>query len=111
LGVRDTEPAPLLASGATQSLSSAQIAKATLFRLAQARLEPTPENYSRAWTECGGASVVDDGAAWARLTEGLVRGLERSGRHWTVARRKDSVRRVLEGSRQPQRLRKPCCSW
>jgi diguanylate cyclase len=35
-------------------LTPAEIAKAALRRLALARLEPTPENYARAWAEEGG---------------------------------------------------------
>jgi diguanylate cyclase len=38
------------------SLSPAQIAKAALHRLALSKLEPTPENYARAWAEEGGAA-------------------------------------------------------
>jgi diguanylate cyclase len=90
-------------------MSTAQIAKATLLRLAQARLEPTPENYARAWVEAGGearASTDADGAAWAAVLEQLVQGLDRGSRQWTAARKKDSVKRVLESSRShPQRLR------
>ena len=39
------------------------------------------------------------GAQIASLIDRVVRGIERGGRHWTLARRKDSLRRVLEGSR------------
>ncbi len=39
------------------------------------------------------------GEAWARLIERLARGLERGGRQWTAARKKDSLARVLESSR------------
>lgn len=90
-------------------MSTAQIAKATLLRLAQSRQEPTPENYARAWVEAGGEarpSVDADGAAWAGVLEQLVQGLDRGSRQWTAARKKDSVKRVLESSRShPQRLR------
>jgi hypothetical protein len=34
---------------------SMQLAKATLLRLSQGRLDPTPENYARAWLEAGGS--------------------------------------------------------
>jgi diguanylate cyclase len=89
--------------------SSAQVAKITLTRLAQARLEPTPENYARAWIEAGGAPTTtshDDGAPWAQLLAQLLRGLEQGSRQWTVARKKDSVKHVLASSgQQPQRLR------
>ncbi len=88
-------------------LSSAQMAKAALMRLAQARLEPTPENYARAWVEAGGLPPrPDDSSQWAQLAAQLVRGLEQGGRQWTVARRKESVRNVLASSSgQVQRLR------
>jgi diguanylate cyclase len=96
--------------------SSAQIAKATLTRLAQSRLEPTPENYARAWIEVGGAAPrpkeaaptpqIDDGAQWAQLVDQLVRGMERGGRDWTVARKKDSIKHVFASSgNHAQRLR------
>ena len=39
------------------------------------------------------------GAQIASLIGRVVRGIERGGRHWTLARRKDSLQRVLEGSR------------
>jgi diguanylate cyclase len=97
-------PASRSAQGPT-----AQIAKATLLRLAQARQEPTPENYAKAWVEAGGAlarAPDTEGEAWAGLLDQLVRGLDRSSRQWTAARRKDSLQRVLDGSRShPQRLR------
>jgi diguanylate cyclase len=89
--------------------ATARIAKATLLRLAQSRLEPTPENYAKAWIESGGASARGgdaEGQAWAGLVDQLVRGLERRDRAWTSARKKESVQRVLDGSRShPQRLR------
>src|SRR5574343_1057597 len=37
--------------------------------------------------------------AWAELIERLARGLERGGAHWTLARKKDSLQRVLDASR------------
>ncbi len=91
----------------SEPLSSAQMAKAALMRLAQARLEPTPENYARAWVEAGGSPPrPDDSSQWAQLAAQLVRGLEQGGRQWTVARKKESVRNVLAGSSgQVQRLR------
>ena len=39
------------------------------------------------------------GARIASLIDRVVRGIERGGRQWTLARRKDSLQRVLEGSR------------
>jgi len=148
----------------------AQIAKAALTRLAMAKLEPTPENYTRAYmVESGGvephgaagsgsavADTLPDRALpivnklltlgvsefqarqdltgmlresrWdealrvlerfqqssgpavmadmmAGVMERLMRGLERGGRQWTLARKKDGLFRVLESNRtDPQRL-------
>jgi diguanylate cyclase len=135
--------------------SGAQLAKAALLRLAQAQLEPTPENYARAYAIEAGVEAtpaalperaalllaklltlgVPVGAArqqlqqsvrearWdealqqaeqllqsqqspaaqaqtlAVVIERLVRGLERGGRHWTVARKKDGLQRALDGKR------------
>ncbi|MGN6830908.1 GGDEF domain-containing protein [Paucibacter sp. M5-1] len=43
--------------------------------------------------------------AMAALMERMVRGLERGGRQWTVARKKDGLQRVLASNRSdPQRL-------
>ena len=155
-------------------LPSAQIAKAALQRLAQARLEPTPENYARAFAieagneaapASGGAiperlqqlisklislalpsggmrqdlqtalreqrldelqrqvdkllDVAGPGAqaeAMAHAIERLVRGLERGGRHWTLARKKDGIQRVLELGRTDsgklvKRLSQLVASW
>lgn len=151
-----------------EGFDAAAVAKATLRRLAQARLEPTPENYARAWAEESGgpapstlpararpvlerlAARATDGAdtrdallrpllagqwdeasrlltdlgesgaqqarQWTQLLERLLRGLERGGRQWTLARRKDSVLRVLEASgtdqrRLAQRLTQLVAAW
>jgi diguanylate cyclase len=155
------------------SLPPAQLAKAALQRLAQARLEPTPENYARAYAiEAGDAApaanaavperlqqlmsklislalpsggtrqelqaalreqrldelqrqvdklldVAGPGAqaeALAQAIERLVRGLERGGKHWTLARKKDGVQRVLELGRSDsgklvKRLGQLIASW
>ncbi|MCW5612322.1 MAG: diguanylate cyclase [Rubrivivax sp.] len=92
----------------------AQLAKGALRRLAQAQAEPTPENYARAYAEEAGqppaatgpaATAGEDLRAWATLVERLARNLDRGGRQWTAARRKDSLKRVFDGSRSdPQRL-------
>ncbi len=96
----------------------AQIAKAALRRLVLDKQEPTPENYARAYAQESGeaAPAAADGAALATLIGKLVRGVERGGRHWTSARRKDSLQRVLEGSRSDskrlqQRLTQLAASW
>lgn len=130
----------------------AQVAKAALKRLVENRLEPTPENYARAYRAEGGqcaaaahseralrllerlthavgpdvaaadrrtlaaaiadgrwdlaeraydklAAQHDAGAELAGLIERIVRGVERGGRQWTSARRKESLQRLLAGSR------------
>jgi diguanylate cyclase len=149
-------------------VTPAQIAKGALRRLALAKLEPTPENYAKAWAEEGGeadpaglpervrplvdklaarasdeAAVRDELAgalmrgqwdllsraldrdaeggasraeAWAQLIERIARGLERGGRQWTSARKKESLHRVLDGSRSDvqrlqQRLRQLVAGW
>ena len=158
--------------------SAAETAKAALRSLALSKLEPTPENYARAWAEEGGAPPVpastpaatvpaaasakarnvyeriaarlfDDGAqreefaqtllradwegargqveraaeaqlalsqGWAQTIEKLARGLERGGRQWTAARKKDSLQRVLDANRSDiarlhQRMKQLVASW
>ncbi len=54
--------------------------------------------------------------AWAELIERLARGLERGGAHWTLARKKDSLQRVLDASRSDMgrllhRLRQLSGAW
>jgi diguanylate cyclase len=149
--------------------SAAETAKAALRRLAVAKLEPTPENFARAWAEetgqpaAGGAAgararpiferlvarlfeepaqreelvqalvqseweaarrlveragdhQVAQTQGWAQTIERLARGLERGGRQWTTARKKDSLQRVLDGNRSDlarmqQRLKQLVASW
>ncbi len=131
-----------------------------------AKLEPTPENYARAYAEEGGGApalpdklrplleqlthrATDDvalrdellraiaagqweqggaalermaGAAearsrgWAETIEKLSRGLGRGSRQWSSARRRDSLQRVLDGSRSDmqrlhQRLQSLLGAW
>ena len=108
-----TRPAALSGGAA----DAAQRAKAALRRLALERLEPTPENYARAYAREGGEpAVANDGAAIAVLIEHIVRGIERSSRGWTAARKKESLQRVLDGSRSDarrlqQRLSQLVSSW
>jgi diguanylate cyclase len=54
--------------------------------------------------------------AWATLLERMVRGLESGSKQWTVARRKDSVQRVLAANRSDmnrlrQRLEPLIAAW
>jgi diguanylate cyclase len=97
-------------------IPAAQLAKATLRRIAVGQLEPTPENYARAWAqEAGTAAPATEPATgsatqWATLIERLVRGCERGGKVWTAARKKDSLQRVLGSSRSDmQRLYERLC--
>ena len=55
--------------------------------------------------ERGGQGAAAQAQAWAMLLERLQRGLERGGRQWSAARKKESLQRVLDGSRSDmQRL-------
>lgn len=121
--VRRAPPDAQSASGARPPVregTAAALAKAALRRLAQSQQEPTPENYARAWAEEAGTGAPEDarGVAqtWAQLTERLVRNLDRGGRQWTAARRRESLRRVFEGSRSDasrmlQRLQSLLAAW
>ncbi|HEV7915269.1 MAG TPA: GGDEF domain-containing protein, partial [Albitalea sp.] len=119
-------PPKSVASPASPELLPAQLAKAALRRLLEAKLEPTPENYARAYQqEVGGAAPAAarppdtterSGEAWAELIGRIVQGVERRSRQWTPARKKDSLQRVLGGSRGDatrlqQRLRQLVASW
>lgn len=108
-------------AGTAKEQSTAELTKATLRRLAQSQQEPTPANYAAAWAqESGEASAAApagvSGTQWAALIERLIRGVERGGRQWTTARKKDAVRRVLDNSRSDaqrlhDRLRQLAASW
>ncbi|HEY2560749.1 MAG TPA: diguanylate cyclase [Caldimonas sp.] len=89
-----TRPSPL----AKVELSTAQIAKAALRRLATERLEPTPENYERAYRQEAG-EAPESTEALAVLIERIIRGIERTGHNWTPARRKEGIQRVLASGR------------
>ena len=115
------------------SQTPANLAKAALRRLAEQRLEPTPENFRKAYEAESGApstEVADSGRAnatdsvnqaeegerWSKLIGRILRGAERGGRQWTAARKKDSLQRVLEGSKSSatrlhQRLSQLVQSW
>jgi diguanylate cyclase len=59
---------------------------------------------------------VTQSQAWAQTVERLAKGLERHGRNWTAARKKDSLQRVLDGNRSDmqrlqQRLKQLVASW
>jgi diguanylate cyclase len=109
-----------------------QLAKAALRRLVMEKLEPTPENYARAYYQEAGtappvastpaAPTIDkeesaaQAVALANLIERVVRGVQRGGRQWTTARKKDSLQRVLSSSRSDaqrlqQRLGQLLAGW
>ena len=104
-----------MTDSATPKASPAQLAKLALKRLAQDRLEPTPQQFALAYeAEQRAAGIPVEAAAppanapaepaadnlpWAELVSKLTRGLETSHRSWTAARKKDSLQRVLQGSR------------
>ncbi len=153
---------------AATTLSPVQVAKAALRRLALDKIEPTPENYARAYAAEGGqastalpeaarpmlqrlaASLVAEGSSsgedmvralmvghwdeaadilgnaaaqaqgqgqdWADLLQRLALGLERGSKLWTAARKKDSLMRVLGGSRSDarrlrERMRHLLAAW
>ena len=111
-----TRPAPLTGDPP----DPVQLAKAALRRLAVDKLEPTPDNYARAWRHESGepqpVAVAEGGPAIAALIERIVRGIERGSKGWTTARKKDSLQRVLSGSRSDaqrlqQRLSQLVASW
>jgi diguanylate cyclase len=94
------------ATAPTSAATPAQIAKGALRRLAMQQLEPTPEHFAKAYAQEAGTAQAaapapssESGRAWAALIERLARGLERGGKHWTGARKKQSLQRVLDGSR------------
>ncbi|HEY0817342.1 MAG TPA: GGDEF domain-containing protein [Rhizobacter sp.] len=110
----------------------AALAKAALRRLVMDKQEPTPENYARAYhLEAGttppagppASGTVGDkeesaaqADALAKLIERVVRGVQRGGRQWTTARKKDSLQRVLSSSRSDvsrlqQRLSQLLSGW
>ncbi len=132
---RSTKAAPPAANVmGTDVAAPASLAKGALRRLAQARLEPTPENYARAYAEEAGATLPTlapseadtaatlkaelkaQGASWGALLERLARNLDRGGKQWTAARRKESLKRLFEGSRSDptrllQRLQSLLTAW
>ena len=68
------------------------------------------------WLERSGEAAAAQSQAWAQLIEKLTRGLERGGKQWTSARKKESLQRVLDSSRGDMqrllhRLRQLVGSW
>ncbi len=72
--------------------------------LADALMEARYDDLQRA-LDRGASAAAGQGMVWAQLIDRLAKGLERGARHWTGARKKDSLQRVLDGSRSDaQRL-------
>ena len=71
---------------------------------------------ARALVERAAESQLALAQGWAQTIEKLARGLERGGRQWTAARKKDSLQRVLEANRSDigrlhQRMKQLVASW
>ena len=70
----------------------------------------------RGLVERAAESQVALAQGFAQTIEKLARGLERGGRQWTAARKKDSLQRVLEANRSDiarlhQRMKQLVASW
>jgi diguanylate cyclase len=133
-GTNTASMQPLSASSTTTAATPAQLAKSALRRLATERSEPTPDNYRRAYAaECEALGLPapseaaapkasaeplkeDTGPQWSELIGRITRGLDRTNKQWTTARKKESLQRVLEGSKHSaerllQRLQQLNLSW
>ncbi len=83
--------------------------------LVQALLKSEWED-ARGLAERAADAQVAQTQAWTQTIERLARGLERGGRQWTSARKKDSLQRVLDGNRSDmarlqQRVKQLVASW
>ncbi|MDH4391846.1 MAG: GGDEF domain-containing protein [Aquabacterium sp.] len=83
--------------------------------LAAALMDGRYDDLQRA-LDRGASAAAGQGAAWALLIDRLAKGLERGARHWTGARKKDSLQRVLDGSRSDaqrlqHRLKQLASAW
>ena len=83
--------------------------------LASALMEARFDDVQRA-LDRGAEAAATHARSWATLIDRLARGLERGARHWTGARKKDSLQRVLDGSRSDaqrlqQRLGQLITAW
>jgi diguanylate cyclase len=71
---------------------------------------------ARGLAERAADAQTEQAQAWTQTIAKLAHGLERGGRQWTSARKKDSLQRVLDGnrsdlSRLQQRVRQLVASW
>ena len=100
--------------------ATAQLARAALRHLAQRRLPPTPDQYAMAWRAVGGADPGrgrdEVGGALGPLIAHLLRQLDLPHRHWTAARKKEALGRLLaahgsEPAMLVERLNRLIDSW
>ena len=110
-----TRPAPPRQAGRASRTAQTRQGGAAARAARSSALEPTPENYERAVSGHGSRrarrAIADATAGVATLIERIVRGIERGGRHWTPARKKESLQRVLGGSRgDAKRLQQRLCA-
>jgi diguanylate cyclase len=83
--------------------------------ISSALMEARYDDLQRA-LDRGAGQASSQAQAWAQLIDRLAKGLERGARHWTGARKKDSLQRVLDGSgsdarRLQQRLGQLMHAW
>lgn len=102
---------PLLDKLAARASDDAETRAELVRSLMQGQWDELARTLDRSASQAGAA-----GQAWAAMIERIVRGVERGGRQWTAARKKDSLQRVLDGSRGDvsrlqQRLRQLMASW
>jgi len=91
---------PLIEKLASRVVDNAEERQALLKHMEQGQWDQAVRALERA---AGGQA--SQSKAWAQLIERITRGLERSGKQWSVARKKDSLQRVLDSSRSDmQRL-------
>ena len=115
---------PMLPDGALPARARPQIerlvARATddvalRAELAGALMDARFDELQRALDRAASAATAAS-QAWAQLIDRLAKGLERGGKRWTGARKKDSLQRVLDSSRSDaqrlqQRLRQLITAW
>jgi len=103
--------------------SASDVARDTIRLLAQRRLPPTPEHYSRLYAELSGGSAASaagaaaaNGPAWTEILRDLLRHWEARQAGWTQARKRESLERLLassgsDPSRLASRLKSLLRSW
>ncbi|NRF70346.1 diguanylate cyclase [Aquincola sp. S2] len=110
-GALPAKAKPLLERLITRASDDAALRAEVLGALNEGRYDDALRTLDRA-----GDANVTQGQAWATLVERLARALERGSKQWTPARKKDSLQRVVDGSRKDaqrlqQRLKQLVHSW